>query len=101
MVQAEGGCPREISAWNKNKSVHGKVVCVAGPWRTTGEWWRADTWARDEWDVAIEASGQWAVDNGQWAHGLESKEIGRHTQGLYRIYRELPTGAWFVEGVYD
>src|SRR6185437_9713805 len=65
MVQAEGGCPREISAWNKNKSVHGKVVRVAGPWRTSGEWWRTDTWARDEWDVAIEASGKWAVGSGQ------------------------------------
>jgi len=101
MVQAEGGCPREISAWNKNKSVHGKVVRVAGPWRTTGEWWRTDTWARDEWDVAIEASGQWAVGSGQKADGLESKEIGIHTQVLYRIYHELPNGAWFVEGVYD
>jgi len=85
MVQAEGGCPREISAWNKNKSVHGKVVRVAGPWRTSGEWWRTDTWARDEWDVAIEASGQ-------WPEGLAV---------LYRIYRELSSGSWFVEGVYD
>ncbi|HYU97870.1 MAG TPA: hypothetical protein VE977_03535 [Pyrinomonadaceae bacterium] len=101
MVQVEGGCPREISAWNKNKSVHGKVVCVAGPWRTSGEWWRSDTWARDEWDVAIEARGQWAGGSGQKADGLESKEIARHPQVLYRIYRELPNGAWFVEGVYD
>ena len=58
LVQAEGGCPREISAWDKNKSVYGKVVCVAGPWRTSGEWWRADTWARDEWDVGVESRGQ-------------------------------------------
>jgi len=92
MVQAEGGCPREISAWNKNKSVHGKVVCVAGPWRTTGEWWRADAWARDEWDVAIESKGQGAGGRGQ---GSESAKV------LYRIYRELSNGTWFVEGVYD
>ncbi len=101
LVQAEGGCPREISAWNKNKSVHGKVVGVAGPWRTSVEWWRTDTWARDEWDVAIETSGrknsgQWAVGSGQTAEGL-----GRPRQVLYRIYRELPHGLWFVEGVYD
>ncbi len=105
LVQAEGGCPREISAWNKNKSVHGKVVGVAGPWRTSGEWWRTDTWARDEWDVAIQsrgqASGQWAVGSGQKADALESKEVGRHTQVLYRIYRELRSGTWFVEGIYD
>ncbi|HEV7746661.1 MAG TPA: hypothetical protein VGO56_16820 [Pyrinomonadaceae bacterium] len=93
LVQAEGGCPREISAWNKNKSVHGKVVGVAGPWRTSGEWWRTDEWARDEWDVAVQGSGQ--------TGGLDSKEIGRPRQVLYRIYRELPHGAWFVEGVYD
>ena len=90
LVQAEGGYPQEISAWDKNKSVYGKVVCAAGPWRTTGEWWRADAWARDEWDVAIES-------------GSKVKAIGPvgPTQILYRIYRELRSGTWFVEGIYD
>ena len=105
MVQAEGGCPREISAWNKTKSVHGKVVCVAGPWRTSGEWWRTDTWARDEWDVAIEDRGQRSEVGGQKSEGLETKEPSRHNspppQVLYRIYRELSSGTWFVEGIYD
>ena len=93
LVQAEGGCPREISAWNKSKSVHGKVVRVAGPWRTSGEWWRADQWARDEWDVAIERRRQ-----GQEAGAGTTKNA---QQVLYRVYRELSSGAWFVEGVYD
>jgi protein ImuB len=105
MVQVEGGCPRDISAWNKNKSVHGKVVAVAGPWRTSGEWWRTDAWARDEWDVAIESRGQKSGDISQKSEGLENKEMGRQggqpLQVLYRIYRELGSGAWFVEGVYD
>src|SRR6185295_9644426 len=69
LVQAEGGRPREISAWNKNKSVHGKVVGVAGPWRRWGGWWRTDMWAGDEWDVAIEGSGRWGRTSGQWAVG--------------------------------
>ncbi len=93
MVQAEGGCPREVSAWNKNKSVHGKVVGVAGPWRTSGDWWRMDTWARDEWDVAVETRSQRSEVGSQKAEGS--------IQVLYRIYRELRSGAWFVEGVYD
>ena len=100
MVQAEGGCPREISAWNKTKSVHGKVVCVAGPWRTTGEWWRTDTWARDEWDVAIEARDQWSVASGQWSENSKDAHVSTQ-QVLYRIYRELSSGTWFVEGIYD
>lgn len=92
IVQAEQGCPREISAWDKNRSVYGKVVCVAGPWRTSGDWWRSDFWARDEWDVGVESNSK-------------IKEVGGHVspplQVLYRIYRELRSKEWFVEGVYD
>jgi protein ImuB len=106
LVQDEGGCPREISAWDKNKSVHGRVVNVAGPWRTSGEWWRADAWARDEWDVAIEGRIQNSGFRIQDSEGVNnSKEIGGclapPLQVLYRIYRELRSKEWFVEGVYD
>jgi len=80
IVQADQGWPTQVSAWGKQRSVYGKVVNVAGPWRTTGDWWRNDRWARDEWDVTLEHSGQ---------------------QALYRIYRELKTETWFVEGNYD
>jgi protein ImuB len=80
IVQADQGWPTQISAWGKQRSVYGKVVSVAGPWRTTGDWWREDRWARDEWDVTIDRQGQ---------------------QSLYRIYRELESKNWFVEGNYD
>ncbi|MDQ5845881.1 MAG: hypothetical protein M3539_11370 [Acidobacteriota bacterium] len=87
LVQAERGQPIEISAWDKTRSVYGRVVDVAGPWRTTGDWWRPDNWARDEWDVAVEPRGQTSG--------------GSETQVLYRIYRELISGLWFIEGIYD
>jgi protein ImuB len=86
VVQAERGWPAQISAWGKQRSVYGKVVQLAGPWRTTGDWWRTDRWARDEWDVALETA---------------SKNQSSEIQGLYRIYRELMSGVWFVEGNYD
>ncbi len=84
VVQVDRGLPAQISAWGKQRSVYGRVVNVAGPWRTTGDWWRGDSWARDEWDVAI-----------------ESGKPGSEQQAIYRIYRELDNGAWFVEGNYD
>ena len=87
LVQTPKGFPSELSAWGQNRSVHGKVVRVAGPWRKTGNWWRADRWARDEWDVVIE--------NRSISTGGETR------QALYRIYRELVDGTWFVEGTYD
>ena len=84
IVQADQGWPTQVSAWSKQRSVYGKVVSVAGPWRTTGDWWRDDRWARDEWDVTIESGNKTNVQ-----------------QSLYRIYRELNSKNWFVEGNYD
>ncbi|MEO7969841.1 MAG: hypothetical protein ABI698_00975 [bacterium] len=110
MVEAARGYPTEISAWGKERSVYGKVVGLAGPWRTSGEWWRADLWARDEWDVAVEVRGQRSEFRGQRSEvrsqrSEESKikEVSHSgpSQTLYRIYRELRSGTWFVEGVYD
>ena len=55
--------------------VRGKVVELAGPWRTSGDWWTPDPWHRDEWDIALSDGA------------------------LYRIYC-APRG-WFVGGSYD
>jgi protein ImuB len=71
-VSAPFGPPQRISA----AGVTGNVVAYAGPWRSSGEWWRADAWARDEWDVAL------------------------HTGAIYRIHREAED-RWFVDGNYD
>jgi protein ImuB len=109
MVEAGRGYPTEISAWGKDRSVYGKVVGLAGPWRTSGEWWRSDLWARDEWDVAVEARGQRSEIGGQRSgyqrsEGSNIKKVSSQvgpSQTLYRIYRELKNGTWFVEGIYD
>jgi len=84
-VQTRHGQPTRINARGANSSwrVRGKVVCASGPWRTSGAWWRADVWARDEWDVAV-------VDL-----TLQQNEV------LCRIYRDMTSDAWFVEGIYD
>jgi protein ImuB len=65
--------PRHVAA----PGVRGKVLEAAGPWRSSGDWWTCMYWARDEWDVAL-------ADN-----------------GLYRIFNDLDSREWYVEGVYD
>jgi protein ImuB len=72
-IRAESGRPGWISA----RGVRGKVVSLAGPWRSSGDWWAGDAWNRDEWDVALSDGA------------------------LYRIYCDRQSGAWFVEGRYD
>jgi protein ImuB len=58
-----------------------KVTNASGPWRSSGSWWdKTEEWQREEWDVELRVTG-----------GV----------GVYRIFRELPSGKWFVEGIYD
>src|SRR5262249_36639441 len=84
-VETPDGWPARIKAQAAGgRSIRGKVMRLAGPWRTSGDWWSKDGWARDEWDVAIAASGA---------------SLGKET--FYRIYYDLWSDGWFVEGVYD
>ncbi len=70
-VALAAGQPDFVSA----NGIRGKVLEAAGPWRTSGDWWTADAWSRDEWDVALSDGA------------------------MYRLYCD-PRG-WFVEGSYD
>jgi protein ImuB len=84
-VQTLRDQPVRINAHGANSSerLRGKVGRASGPWRASGEWWRADVWARDEWDVAvIEANNQ-------------------QDEVICRIYRDLTSDKWFVAGIYD
>jgi protein ImuB len=72
-VQTEAGIPTEL--WTRG--LKGKVECAAGPWRTNGDWWKADQWDRDEWDLTL-------------ADGV-----------LYRLFLDREKQRWFLEGFYD
>jgi protein ImuB len=86
-VKVREGEPVRIAAGE----IRGEVASVSGPWRNSGDWWKGKTpridtdthgsnWARDEWDIAVPSN-----------------------QGIafYRVYRELKSGSWFVDGTYD
>jgi protein ImuB len=70
-VAVTSGRPGFVAA----DGIRGKVLDLAGPWRTSGDWWTSDPWSRDEWDIALSDGA------------------------VYRLYCE-PKG-WFVEGSYD
>ncbi len=75
----ENGEPIHVVC-SKKKEVQGSVLWKAGPWRSSGDWWEREAWARDEWDIAL-----------QTADGA----------ALYRLMHDLLGGGWFVEGSYD
>jgi protein ImuB len=77
-VHMQDGRPARVMVDRRGIS-GGGVEQSAGPWRTSGEWWKEghQTWDRDEWDVRL---------NGGAA---------------YRIFVERAIGQWFVEGMID
>jgi len=82
-VETSNAQPVRINARAKSfGKVAGKVIRAAGPWRASGDWWRVDFWARDEWDIAV-------ADRNQ------------ESEVLCRIYRDLTNEQWFVAGIYD
>jgi protein ImuB len=73
--------------------VRGEIVAASGPWRTSGDWWTDGAWEHDEWDVAVVSPV-----------ATQSSVVSckKHQQtALYRIYRDLSNGDWFVQGTYD
>jgi protein ImuB len=82
-VEAPQGWPAQIKSYVMGRSIRGKVIRLAGPWRTSGDWWAEDGWARDQWDVAV------------------ASEVSPGKEVLYRIYLDRRSNNWFVEGIYD
>ena len=78
-VAMQDGRPTHIVS-SKKKETHGEILWAAGPWRSSGDWWEQEGWARDEWDIAVQ------------------EETGI---AFYRLVRDLLLGRWLLEGEYD
>ena len=70
-----------------------RVLAHAGPWRTKGDWWAETVWSRDEWDVLLHALRP--------KYQKDLRQDAEEETALYRIYRDLRSRRWFVEGIYD
>jgi len=79
VVIMQNGRPACITC-PQNKEMQGDILWAAGPWRSSGDWWEQEGWARDEWDIAVQ---------------------GETGVALYRLVRDRLGGRWFVEGTYD
>jgi len=57
--------------------ISGSVRVASGPWSLEEGWWTETPADRDYWDIELTDGG------------------------LYRIYRDRQTSAWFADGIYD
>jgi hypothetical protein len=115
-VTLHDGQPKRVVCL-KRKEISGEILWMAGPWRSSGDWWEQDGWARDEWDIALQWPGtsQSSVvghrSSGKLSaisHQLSAKELSLTSLqppslslALYRLVHDLLSDHWFVEGTYD
>jgi nucleotidyltransferase/DNA polymerase involved in DNA repair len=112
-VTLRDGKPTHVACL-KRKEIGGEILWMAGPWRSSGDWWEQDGWARDEWDIAtpvvsrqsLVASNVVGRRSLRSAQGKLNTVVGKHVSekwglALYRLVHDLLSGLWFVEGTYD
>jgi len=97
-VQLSDQCPATMTPVRseteyEHENLQGNILWSAGPWRASGDWWTEQakgeganeepcSWDREEWDVALSHCNDGSV-------------------ALYRIYRDVKSGQWFVDANYD
>jgi protein ImuB len=79
------------------QGLRGDVLAAAGPWRTSGDWWREDGWQQDEWDLEI----RFYPASSERGATPVTATAPRPDCGLYRFYFDALLRRWFVRGVYD
>ena len=69
---------------------HAKVMAASGPWRTSGDWWRGETWQHEEWDLEL-----------SFEPGRNLDHTKLPERGIYCIYFDSIRQDWFARGMYD
>ncbi len=94
-------CSREIPEFVRGENLGARVISIAGPWRRDGEWWRDG-----ELDARQDPSGtkeqELKMDGGRkCGFTRDYYELALEDGGVYRVFRDLNSDQWFLDGAYD
>jgi hypothetical protein len=97
--EVEVMCTRETPEFVRGANVCARVVSAAGPWRRQGEWWA------DANEDAIAGAGRdddrATVAPAPAAYARDYYDLALADGGVYRVYCDLYSAKWFVDGMYD
>jgi hypothetical protein len=99
-------CMRETPEFVRGARVCARVVSAAGPWRRQGEWWAegangdASGVATRDYDRATVAPAL-ANASAPAAYARDYYDLALADGGVYRVYCDLNSAKWFVDGIYD
>jgi len=104
-VMLKDGRPARITT--ERRGLRGGVVeQAAGPWRTSGEWWRAPCGTEDGGlpRRSPERGGHPGRVEGQRREGAFDRDewdVALADGALYRVFQDRATERWFVDGIID
>ncbi len=110
--EVEVMCVRETPEFVRGANVCARVISAAGPWRRQGEWWaiaNGDGAATRDGHDGDDADGGDGADDAKGTadasapalHARDYYDLALADGGVYRIYCDLISGQWFVDGIYD
>jgi hypothetical protein len=104
-------CARETPAFVRGANLCARVISAAGPWRRQGEWWAgahadrthpdADRDAARHGDAASMSAAGFIDAAAPAAYARDYYDLALADGGVYRVYCDLSSGQWFLEGLYD
>lgn len=109
-VAVEAGRPVRLVA-DRAGLAGGRIVACAGPWRTSGAWWRVAPGLAARVGVEAGSPGEAAGpgvptaprgcggDAGPWS--LDEWDVATSSGVLYRLAHDRMRARWFIEGLWD
>ncbi len=88
---------RGMPEFVRGRQIGARVVSIAGPWRRQGEWWKTVL----NGDGGAENGGPPTPRSGLPGFAHDYYEMALDDGGVYRVFRDLRTDRWFVDGIYD
>jgi protein ImuB len=91
-------CSREIPEFVRGENLGARVISIAGPWRRDGEWWLGFT---VDADMHADSSAEKNPAVPECGFIRDYYELALEDGGVYRIFRDLNSDKWFLDGAYD
>jgi protein ImuB len=98
--EVEVMCTRETPEFVRGANVCARVVSAAGPWRRQGEWWAEGANGEAD-DVAGRDDVRATVASAPATYARDYYDLALADGGVYRVYCDLNSAKWFVDGMYD
>jgi hypothetical protein len=101
-VMTERDRPVRVTA-DRGGFAGGLVTHAVGPWRTSGQWWAAagksEVGSLKSEDDALRQTSDFRFQTSSW--NRDEWDVSLSDGGVYRIFRDRDTDAWFIDGIVD